>query len=82
MDSISKQRAFANKYNLTFPLLCDIDGSMCDEFEVPRPNNRPSRISFLFHDQQLIWVDYTVTPQKHIDHALEAVAQHRTGEIN
>jgi peroxiredoxin len=82
MDSISKQRAFADKYNLTFPLLCDIDGSMCDKFEVPRPNNRPARISFLFHDQQLIWVDYTVTPQKHIDHALEAVAQHRAGETN
>ncbi|MGJ8725739.1 MAG: redoxin domain-containing protein [Roseibacillus sp.] len=82
MDSISKQKAFSDKYNLTFPLLCDIDGSMCDKFEVPHPNNRPARISFLFHDQQLIWTDYTVTPARHIDHALEAVAEHRSGTLN
>ncbi|GHC44125.1 redoxin domain-containing protein [Roseibacillus persicicus] len=82
MDSISKQRAFADKYNLTFPLLCDVDGSMCDAFEVPHPNNRPARFSYLFHNQKLIWVDHSVTPTKHIDHALEAVAKHRAGKLN
>ena len=82
MDSVSKQKAFADKYNLTFPLLCDVDGSMCDRFEVPHPNSRPARISFLFYNQQLIWIDFTVTPAKHIDHALEAVAKHRSGDLN
>ncbi len=80
MDSISKQWLFAKKYNLTFPLLSDTDGSTCDRFEVPHPNNRPARISFLFYNQQLIWVDQTVTPTKHIDHALEAVASHRSNQ--
>lgn len=79
MNSISKQKAFADKYGLTFPLLCDIDGSMCDTFEVPHPDSKPARFSYLFHDQQLIWSDYSVTPGKHIDHALEAVAKHRAG---
>lgn len=82
MDSISKQKAFSDKYHLTFPLLCDIDGSMCDQFEVPHPNSRPARFSYLFHNQQLIWIDYTVTPALHIDHALEAVAQHRSGDLH
>lgn len=80
MDSIHKQRAFAKKYNLTFPLLCDIDASMCERFQVPHPDNRPARISYLFHNQQLIWVDYNVVPAKHIDHALEAIADHRAGK--
>lgn len=79
MDDLPKQLAFAHKYNLTFPLLCDTDGSTCDLFNVPHPGRRPARISFLFHDQEMIWVDYQVTPALHIDHALEAVALHRAG---
>lgn len=77
MDSVPKQLAFAKKYSLTFPLLCDTDGSMCDLFEVPRPNSRPLRTSFLFHNGTLIWIDQQVNPSKHIDHALEAVSKHR-----
>ena len=77
MDSVPKQLAFAQKYDLAFPLLCDTDGSMCDSFEVPHPNNRPARNSFLFYNQQLIWTDQRVVPGKHIQHALEAVAEHR-----
>ncbi|MBK1834643.1 redoxin domain-containing protein [Roseibacillus ishigakijimensis] len=80
MDPIPAQLAFAKKYGLTFPLLCDVDGSLCDAFEVPHPNNRPARYSYLFHNQKLIWVDHQVNPSKHIEHALQAVARHRAGQ--
>ncbi|MDP0492224.1 MAG: redoxin domain-containing protein [Verrucomicrobiota bacterium JB023] len=86
MDPVPKQRAFADKFNITFPLLCDTSGEICDQFNVPHPADKPSRYSFLFHKQRLIWADQRVTPAKQAEHVLKAVKKHRikerSGEMN
>ena len=54
MDTVADQKAFSDKFRLTFPLLADIDGKICDTFKVVHPDNKPSRETFLFRDGKLV----------------------------
>ena len=42
MDTVPDQKVFSNKLRVTFPLLADIDGKICDAFKVVHPDNKAS----------------------------------------
>lgn len=63
MDSVEKNRAFAEKFGLTFPLVCDVSGEVCDAFEVAHPDGKPVRHTFFFEDGRLVFRDYSVSPR-------------------
>ena len=51
---MADQKAFSDKFRLTFPLLADIDGKICDPLKVVRPDKKPNRETFLFRDGKLV----------------------------
>jgi len=62
MDTIPEQRAFADKFELPFPLLCDTTGVICDAYRVEHPRDRPRRETFLFRNGVLVHHDRAVNP--------------------
>ena len=63
MDTIAKQRAFSDKFEIPFPLLCDTNGAICDAYRIEHPNSRPRRETFLFRNGILVHHDRAVNPR-------------------
>ncbi len=63
MDTIAEQRAFTDKFQIPFPLLCDTTGAICDNFRVVRPNNKPRRETFIFRNGRLVHHQRSVNPK-------------------
>jgi len=64
MDTVAEQNAFSTKFQIPFPLLCDLDGRICDSFQVPHPANKPKRETFVFQQGRLVAQDRSVDPAK------------------
>jgi peroxiredoxin Q/BCP len=62
MDTIAEQRAFADKFDITFPLLCDTTGAICNAYRVEHPKSKPRRETFLFRNGVLVHHDRAVNP--------------------
>ena len=63
MDSVAAQKAFSDKFGVTFPLLSDPTGVVCDRFKVAHQNNRAARETFLFRRGKLAVLDRNVQPK-------------------
>jgi len=61
-DTIKKQAAFKEKYQLPFTLLADNEKKACQAFGVKTTLGFPNRQSFLFQNGQLVWRDLKATP--------------------
>ena len=75
MDSVPRQKAFAEKFSLPFSLLSDPEARACDAFLVEHPGDRPKRETFLFKNGQLVDHDRAVSPRSQAKDILELVAQ-------
>ncbi len=57
-DGVDAQKSFADKQELPYDLIADVDGKVCEAFGVPVRGGRfASRQAFLFKDGQLVWRD-------------------------
>jgi len=75
MDTVAEQRAFSDKFGLSFPLLADTSGALCDAFRVERPKNLPRRETFLFRKGQLVHHDRAVNPRTQAHDVLRKIAE-------
>ena len=75
MDTIADQKAFSDKFLLTFPLLADTDAKICDAFNVVHPENEPSREIFLFRDGKLVHHFKKVDAANQAEELLEKIAE-------
>lgn len=63
MDTIAEQRAFSDKFDIPFPLLCDTTGAICDAYRIEHPKSKPRRETFLFRNGILEHHDCAVNPK-------------------
>ena len=75
MDTVPDQKVFSNKLRVTFPLLADIDGKICDAFKVVHPNDKPNRETFLFRDGRLVHHFPKVDAANQAEELLEKIAE-------
>jgi len=72
-DSEKSHRAFAEKYQLPFPLLADSGGTVRKQFQVPKSLGLlPGRVTFVIDKQGVIRHVFNsqLNPTKHVDEAL------------
>jgi|TARA_B110000003_G_scaffold245617_1_gene255536 peroxiredoxin Q/BCP len=62
MDTIAEQRAFSDKFEIPFPLLCDTTGTICEAYRIEHPKSKPRRETFLFRNGVLVHHDRAVNP--------------------
>ncbi len=75
MDSVEAQKAFHEKYRLTFDLIADTEGKVVKAFGVPSRGRFPSRQAFLFEDGKLIWRDLKASTGKQAEDVLKELAR-------
>ncbi len=75
MDTVPDQKVFSNKLRVTFPLLADIDGKICDAFKVVHPNDKANRETFLFRDGKLVHHFPKVDAANQAEELLEKIAE-------
>ncbi|MGF1447931.1 MAG: peroxiredoxin [Opitutales bacterium] len=80
MDSVEAQKAFHEKYRLTFELIADPEGKVVKAFGVPTRGRFPSRQAFLFEDGKLVWRDLKASTAKQADDVLKVLAQRSATE--
>lgn len=84
-DAIKSHKKFADKYELPFPLLSDIDGSTCEAYGVWRMKKFMGReymgierMSFLIDENGTLAKIYeTVKPKEHVGEIFEDIANNR-----
>ena len=72
-DTVEAQKKFAEKFNLTFPLLADPEGKVVKAFGVPATGSFAKRQAYLFKDGKLVWRDLAAATDKQAADVLEAV---------
>jgi len=80
-DTPKAQRKFREKYDLPYPLLADVDESVCKQFDVLKEKNMYGkmvmgieRTTFLIGpDQRLLKIFPKVKPEGHAEEVLEAL---------
>jgi peroxiredoxin Q/BCP len=77
MDTVAEQRAFSDKFHLTFPLLADTSGAICDAFRVDHPEGKPRRETFLFENGRLVHHDRAVNPKTQASDVLRKIEELR-----
>lgn len=77
MDPIAEQRAFSDKFQLPFPLLCDTTGVVCDAYRVEHPDSKPRRETFLFRNGVLVHHDRAVNPRSQANDVLRKIEELR-----
>jgi peroxiredoxin Q/BCP len=83
-DTVTAQKKFHEKFNLSYPLLADVDETVCKQFDVLHEKNLYGkkvigieRTTFLIGpDQRLIKVFPKVKPEGHAEEVLEAFEAH------
>jgi thioredoxin-dependent peroxiredoxin len=83
-DTPKAQKKFQEKYNLSYPLLADVDGEVCRQFDVLREKNMYGkkvigieRTTFLIGpDQRLLKIFPKVRPEGHAKEVLEAIREY------
>lgn len=82
-DTPAAQKKFQQKYNLSYPLLADVDEKVCHQFDVLREKNMYGkkvigieRTTFLIGpDQRLLKVFHKVKPDGHAEEVLETLRE-------
>ncbi len=74
-DSVAGQKAFADKFNLPFTLLADVDGVVVKSFGVPSMGNFAKRQAFLFQKGKLIWKDESASTEQQAQDVLTVLTQ-------
>lgn len=82
-DSCASHTAFIEKYGLKLDLLADVDGKLCESYDVWREREKDGvkkmailRSTFIINKQGiLVDVQYGVTPDDHAEEILEKVKQ-------
>lgn len=75
-DSVGSQKAFSEKFSLTFPLLADADGEVIKAYGVDLAFGIAKRKTFLIDSKGKIAKVYeSVDPNTHADDVLEDLAQ-------
>ena len=72
-DTVAVQKAFAEKQELPFELLADVDGSIVKAFGVPHVGKFASRQAYLFKDGKLAWKDERVSAGSQGEDLLKAL---------
>ncbi len=83
-DTPRAQKKFQEKYNLAYPLLADVDGEVCRQFDVLREKNMYGkkvigieRTTFLIGpDLRLLKVFPKVKPEGHAEEVLKAIREY------
>jgi peroxiredoxin Q/BCP len=83
-DTPKAQKKFQEKYNLSYPLLADVDEKVCRQFDVLREKNMYGkkvigieRTTFLIGpDLRLLKIFPKVKPEGHAEEVLEALREH------
>ena len=83
-DTPQAQKKFQQKYNLSYPLLADVDGEVCRQFDVLREKNMYGkkvigieRTTFLIGpDRRLVKIFPKVKPEGHAEEVLKALREH------
>ncbi len=85
-DTPRAQKKFQQKYNLAYPLLADVDGEVCRQFDVLREKNMYGkkvigieRTTFLIDpDLRLLKIFPKVKPEGHAEEVLKAIREYST----
>jgi len=80
-DTPKAQKKFQEKYNLSYPLLADVDGEVCRQFDVLREKNMYGkkvigieRTTFLIGpDLRVVKIFPEVRPEGHAEEVLNAI---------
>lgn len=74
-DNPADQKAFKDKFKLSFTLVADEKGAVLDAFKVQRGNNgRASRQCFIIKDGKVVWHDATASTATQADDVKAALA--------
>jgi len=84
-DTPKAQRKFREKYNLPYPLLADVDETVCNQFGVLKEKNMYGkkvigieRTTFVIGpDQTLLQIFPKVKPEGHAEEVLAAIKSHK-----
>lgn len=82
-DTPQAQKKFKEKYDLTYPLLADVEEKVCKQFDVLREKNMYGKTSigierttFLIGpDQRVLKIFRKVKPEGHAEEVLEAIRE-------
>ena len=82
-DTVAAQKKFHEKFNLSYPLLADVDETVCKQFDVLREKNMYGkkvigieRSTFLIGpDQRLLKIFRKVKPEGHAEEVLAALKE-------
>jgi len=76
-DSINSQKKFADKNNLTFPLLADTEAELCEKFGVLNLIGIIKRSTFIFDEDGILIKKYekVKNPGQHGEEVLEFLKQ-------
>ena len=80
LDDRAKHEAFTKKDNLNFPLLADVDSTICNAYGVPvnAANRHPARWTFLIgKDGKIARAYRSVDPNTHSEQLLRDIASVR-----
>ena len=72
-DTVVAQKAFAEKQELPFELLSDVEGKIVKAFGVPHVGKFASRQAYLFKDGKLVWKDEKVSAGSQGEDLLKAL---------
>lgn len=72
-DDLKSHEDFAQKHNLNFPLLSDVEGEAVEAFGVESGSGRAKRVTFLVSDGEVVEVFRDVSPEGHAEEVLERV---------
>ncbi len=83
-DTPRAQKKFQEKFNLSYPLLADVDEKLCKQFDVLREKNMYGkmvigieRTTFLIGpDQRVLKVFRKVKPEGHAEEVLESIREY------
>ncbi len=77
MDDQAKHRQFTQKDSLTFPLLVDTSGTICNAYGVPFSGHHAHRWTFLIgKDGKIVKTYHDVDPRIHSAELLADIASH------
>ena len=76
LDTIESHKAFADKYQLNFPLISDTEGQVTESFGVPVSGQYAARMTFIVgKDGAVARVFPKVDPRGHAAEVLQAIGE-------
>jgi peroxiredoxin Q/BCP len=71
-DTVADNKAFADKFDFPYPLLCDTDKSMSIAYGAAKDAGAkyPARISYLIDDGKIAWATEVTDINKHVEEAV------------